>query len=50
MKVKDIINEVIKKEGSDWVLYSKQGKKLGTHKTKKDAEKQEIAIQINKKR
>ena len=36
---------MIKKEGSKWVLYSKDGKKkLGTFKTKKDALKREKEI------
>lgn len=49
MKLRKIINEVIKKEGSKWVLYDKSGKKkLGTHDTKKAAEKQEAAINISK--
>ena len=49
MKLKEILNEVIKKEGSKWVLYNKKGtKKLGTHSTKKEAEAQEAAINISK--
>lgn len=48
MKLKEILNEVIKKEGSKWVLYSKKGKVLGKHDTKESAKKQEAAIQISK--
>jgi len=48
MKLKELLNEIIKKEGNEWVLYSKKGKVLGKHKTKKGAQKQEIAININK--
>ena len=51
MKLKEILNEVIKKEGNKWVLYSKDGSKvLGRHDTKEDAKKQEAAIKINKKK
>lgn len=49
MKLKQLLNEIIKKENNKWVLYSKDGKKvLGKHNTKKDAIKQEIAITLNK--
>jgi len=49
MKLKQILNEVIRKEGNKWVLYNKTGKKkLGTHNTKKEAEAQEAAINISK--
>lgn len=42
---------MIKKRGSKWVLISKTtGKVLGTHGTKKEAEKQEAAINISKAR
>lgn len=42
---------MIKKRGSRWVLLSKSsGRVLGTHGTKKDAEKQERAIQLSKAR
>lgn len=53
-ELKSFISEVIKKCGDDWCLYTK-GKKggkrrrLGTHKTKKDAINQEIAINYSKK-
>jgi hypothetical protein len=50
MKLKEILNEVIKKEGNKWVLYSKKGKILGRHDTKKAAQKQEAAIQISKQK
>jgi hypothetical protein len=44
-----LIQEVIKKVGDDYVLYPKKGgKRLGTHKTKKAAQKQDAAIQISK--
>ncbi len=40
---------MIKKEGSKWVLYTHDGEKiLGTHKTKKEAVAQEVAINISK--
>lgn len=49
MNIRNLLNEVIKKEKSKWVLYDKKGiKKLGTHKTKKEAKSQEIAINISK--
>lgn len=38
------IHERVQKRGNKWVLLSKKGKVLGTHKTKKDALKQERAI------
>lgn len=51
MKLKEILSEVIKQEGSKWVLYDSKGKKkLGTHDSKKAAEKQEAAINISKAR
>lgn len=51
MKLREIINEVIKKEGDKWVLYDSKGKKkLGTHDTKKKAKAQEAAINISKAR
>ena len=43
----DSLQEIIKKENSNWVVYSKSGRKLGTHQTKKSAEKQLQAIHIN---
>jgi phage I-like protein len=42
---------VIKHEGDKWNLYDSEGKKLlGSHESKKDAEKQESAINISKAR
>jgi len=42
---------MIKKEGSKWVLYTHDGAKiLGRHKTKKEAQTQEVAINISKAR
>lgn len=42
---------MIKKVGKKWVLYTSDGKRvLGTHKTKKEAESQEAAINISKAR
>ena len=42
---------MIKKQGRLWLLVSiSTGKVLGRHKTKKDAERQERAIQISKAR
>jgi len=40
---------MIKKEGSNYVVYSKKGKRLGKHKTRKAASKQLAAIEISKK-
>lgn len=43
------INEMIRHEGNNWVVYNKNGtKKLGTHTTKKDALKQLRAIEMHK--
>lgn len=40
---------MIKKSGSRWILYSKDGKrKLGTHATRGEALAQERAIMANK--
>lgn len=40
---------MIKKEGKQYILYSKDGKKiLSKHKTRRDAKLQEIAINISK--
>lgn len=42
---------MIKKVGTKWVLYSRDGTKiLGRHKTKKEAQSQEAAINISKAR
>ena len=57
MSIKDIIedltrkivDETIKKVDNEYVVYPKKGgKRLGTHKTKKAANKQLAAIEINK--
>lgn len=41
---------MIRKEGSRWILYTKDGKRvLGRHRTKKEAEAQERAIQARKR-
>lgn len=43
------ISETIKKEGDEFVLYTKDGSRvLGRHKTREDAVKQEQAIEISK--
>lgn len=42
------MNEIIRKRGSKWVLYSHKGKILGRHDTKADAESQERAVQASK--
>jgi hypothetical protein len=43
------MNEMIRHEGDNWVVYDRKGKKkLGTHDTKKSALKQLRAIEINK--
>lgn len=40
---------MIKPRGSQFVLYTKDGKRvLGVHDSKEDARKQEIAIEISK--
>jgi hypothetical protein len=42
---------MIKKEGKKFVLYSSDGsKKLGSHSSRGDAKRQEMAIQISKAR
>ncbi len=42
------INEMIKKVGKKYNVYSKKGKKLGSHPSKKKAQKQMAAIEISK--
>jgi hypothetical protein len=42
------LNEMIKKVGSKYNVYSKKGKKLGSHPSKKKAQKQMAAIEISK--
>lgn len=44
---KNHLNEIIRKCGSKWCLYSHKGKKLGTHDSKKDATNQERAIKAS---
>jgi hypothetical protein len=47
--LEESMNEKIKKEGDEYVVYPKKGgKRLGTHKTKKGALKQLAAIEISK--
>jgi hypothetical protein len=46
--VKREVNEMIKKVGSKYNVYSKKGKKLGSHPSKKKAQKQMAAIEISK--
>lgn len=41
---------VIKKEGSRWVVRSKKGRKLGSHRTKKEALAQLRAVEASKAR
>lgn len=49
MKYKDILSEMIRKRGNDWVVLDRTGKKvLGTHSTKEQAEGQLRAIEANK--
>lgn len=49
MKLKEILNEIIKHEGDKWVLYNHTGKKvLGRHPSYKKALAQERAIQYYK--
>jgi hypothetical protein len=54
VEVRKIIQEIIRKRGNKWVLYTKKkgknGKRrrLGTHRSKAAAKRQEIAIKANK--
>jgi hypothetical protein len=41
---------MIRKQGNRWQVVSKDGKVLGTHDTKKEAEAQLAAVEANKKR
>ena len=51
MKKMSEITEMIKKEGSSFVVKDSSGQKvLGKHKTKKSAMKKLAAIEISKKR
>ena len=48
-KTSEIIEEIVKKVINKYVVYPKKGgKRLGTHKTKKAAQKQLAAIEISK--
>ena len=50
IKLVELLNEVIKKVGDKYVVYSKKGgKRLGTHASKAKAKKQLAAIEISKK-
>jgi hypothetical protein len=45
------ISKIIRHEGSEWVLYASDGKRvLGRHKTKQEAERQEAAIYASRAR
>jgi len=45
------VKKMIKKVGDMWYLYDSEGRKvLGKHKSRKDAVKQEIAINMSKAR
>lgn len=49
ISLKDLFIEIIKKQGNNYNVYTKDGKKkLGTHKSKKSAQKQLAAIEISK--
>lgn len=51
IKLVELLNEVIKKVGDKYVVYSKKGgKRLGTHTSKAKAKKQLAAIEISKKK
>ena len=51
IKLVELLNEVIKKVGDKYVVYSKKGgKRLGTHASKAKAKKQLAAIEISKKK
>ena len=42
-------NAMIRKEGDKYILYTKDGKRrLGVHDTRKDAERQERVIEMQK--
>ena len=52
--LRDYINEIIKKCGDDWCLYTKnkdpktgRRRRLGTHSSKSGAERQERAIKAH---
>ena len=45
--IKEIIDEVIEKQGNQYIVKSKSGKTLGTHPTKKKAQKQLSAIHFS---
>lgn len=48
-ELREIVREVIRKVGDEYAVYPKKGgKRLGTHSTRKAAEKQLAAIHINK--
>tara|TARA_Y100000034_G_C6690011_1_gene303790 strand:+ start:481 stop:615 length:135 start_codon:yes stop_codon:yes gene_type:complete len=40
----------VRKQGKKFLLVSKEGKTLGTHSSRKEAEAQEAAINISKKK
>jgi len=47
--LRELILEIIKKSGDEWIVYPKNGgKRLGTHKSKKAALRQLKAIEISK--
>lgn len=47
--IREVIQETIRKVGGKYVVYpEKGGKRLGTHSTRKAAEKQLTAIHLNK--
>lgn len=47
--LRDLILEIIKKSGDEWIVYPKDGgKRLGTHKSKNSALRQLKAIEISK--
>lgn len=48
-ELRELVKEVIRKVGDEYAVYPKKGgKRLGTHSTRKGAEKQLAAIHINK--
>ena len=49
IKIKKSVNETIKQVGDKFVVYPEDGgKRLGTHDTEDEAEKQLAAIEISK--
>ena len=50
IKLKDLLETIKKVDGKYAVYPKKGGRRLGTHKTRKAAQKQLAAIEINKRK